>query len=401
MTGFIKFLVIATLSLSLFTPFLCLRLKHRSNQEKEKKSYPSISGEIKTGDFLMDVLTRQGADRFCAHNILEELKKVYDVKRCHAGDTWKIFFSKNGRISQFIYQSDPVEYFVVYFHEEAGRYYALRKKIEGEKKIVGATGRINSSLYESMCACGVPPELVLDFAEVFASQIDFFSDCQTGDHFSLLWESYQAEGKILKHLDLVAGVYQKGTISYQAFRFQNHFYDEKGRSLETSFLKAPLSYRRISSFFSPARLHPVTGIYRPHLGVDYVAPLGTPVSAIGDGKIVFQSWTANGYGKAIKIEHPGGYISYYGHLSNFRKGSGVGRKVKKGEVIGYVGSTGSSTGPHLDFRLKKNGKFVDPLKLKMLPVRPLPKASWQEFQKIKEKLSRQLTQLSEKDYESH
>ncbi len=400
MTRFIKFLVIVALSLSLFTPFLLLRLKHRSNQEKEKESHPSVSGEMKTGDVLIDVLTRQGADRFCAYSILEELKKIYDVKRCRAGDTWKIVFSKNGRISQFIYQSDRLEYFVVYFHEEAGCYHAIRKKIEGGKKIVGATGRIKSSLYESMCAAGVPPKLVLDFAEVFASQIDFFSDCQTGDRFSLLWETYQAEGKILEHLDLVAGLYQKGENTSQAFRFQDRFYDEKGRSLETFFLKAPLSYRRISTFFSHSRLHPIAGVYRPHLGVDYVAPPGTPVSAIGDGKIIFQNWTSNGYGKAVKIKHSNGYISYYGHLSNFRKGSGVGKKVKKGEVIGYVGSTGFSTGPHLDFRLKKNGKFVDPLKLKMLPVKAIPEASWQEFQKIKEKLGRQLAQLSEKDYES-
>ncbi|MCD6407574.1 M23 family metallopeptidase, partial [bacterium] len=283
----------------------------------------------------------------------------------------------------------PIDYYVVEFDREKGKYLAFHKKKEIIKEIVGRKGKIHSSLYESMRKSGINPEIIIQFAEIFASKVDFFTDCQEGDEFAVLWEIYKDKnGKILKDVRVIAGKYKNSDHTYYAFYFKpekgkGSYYDENGKSVESAFLRAPLNYRRISSYFSYRRFHPILKRYRPHLGIDYAAPKGTPVSAIGDGTVIFAGWTTNGYGIAVKIKHPNGYISYYGHLSKIRKGIRKGKRVRKGQVIGYVGMTGLATGPHLDFRLKKNGKFVNFLKLRMPPSYPLDKKYLPEFENLK------------------
>jgi len=174
------------------------------------------------------------------------------------------------------------------------------------------------------------------------------------------------------------------------------FFDENGKSVKSGFLKAPLSYRRITSFFTQSRFHPIYKVFRPHYGIDYAAPIGTPVSSIGDGIVIFCGWVNNGYGKCIKIKHPNGYVSYYGHLNGFAKGIRNGVKVKKGEIIGYVGMTGAATGPHLDFRIKKDGKFINFLKLKFVPEKNVPRQYMDEFEKIKEEYKKILDEEIER-----
>ncbi|HOJ40798.1 MAG TPA: M23 family metallopeptidase, partial [bacterium] len=369
MQGRTKVLVIVGLTFLTLTPFVLIRLGHRKTARYQQPAWQTLTGQIKTGETLVRLLTSQGVDAFSGGQAVNELKKVFDVRRCQPGATYEIILDREGRFLRLFYQDDPLYYYVVWFNKETGGYTAEKKEIEAKKMRTAAAGEIKSSLYESMGEAGVPAELVMQFAEAFASKIDFFADCQAGDRFALLWECYQAGGQIVKHLNLIAGIYQRGETVQRAFYFEGDFYDEKGNSVESAFLKAPLSYRRISSFFSHRRLHPVTGIYRPHLGIDYAAATGTPVSAIGDGRVIFQGWTTNGYGKAVQLKHPNGYVSYYGHLSAIARGMATGKRVKKGQVIGYVGSTGCSTGPHLDFRLKRNGQFVNPLSLKMPPGR--------------------------------
>ncbi|MCM8770070.1 MAG: M23 family metallopeptidase, partial [Candidatus Omnitrophica bacterium] len=322
------------------------------------------------------------------------LENSFDVRRCRPGDTWEIVFSAEGEFARFFYQGDPLFYYIVTYNRQTGLCSAERKEVQASKARKGAAGTVKSSLYTSMSDVGIAPELVMEFAEVFASRVDFFTECETGDGFVVLWDCYKSGEKILKNINLVAGMYRKRNRTYQAYYFEGRFYDEKGDSLERDFLKAPLSYRRISSFFSYRRRHPVTGIYRPHLGIDYAAPAGTPVSAIGDGRIDFAGWMANGYGNAVKIKHGNGYISYYGHLSGFARGVRKGRAIRKGQVIGYVGSTGCSTGPHLDFRLSRNGQFVNLLRLETPPRRPLPQEKISDFLRYQQELMAEMESLA-------
>jgi len=290
----------------------------------------------------------------------------------------------------------------VNYDKETGNYIAEKRNVEAERKLFGVKGNIQSSLYESMSNFGIHAELIIQFAEIFASKIDFFTDCRENDEFSILWDSYVHNGKILKDIHVTAARYVNSGNVYSAFYFKGEngksgYYDEKGNSVESIFLRTPLNYRRISSFFSHRRFHPILRIYRPHLGIDYAAPKGTPVSTIGDGTVISAGWTRSGYGIAVKVKHPNGYISYYGHLSKIRRGMRRGKRVKKGQVIGYVGSTGLSTGPHLDFRLKKNGKFVNFLRLKMPPSYPLPKESLPEFEQLKKEMIVKFKNLKAED----
>ena len=392
-----KFIFFIFLAGIVFSPVYYLKFKTKKFPSEE---YLIKEGSMCEGDILGDILVENGLTYTQAYNITNQLKKVFNVRRCGIGDKWKIYFDKDGNFVKFVYQHGPVDYYVVRYDKEKGCYNVKKKKIKAEKKLVGAKGKIQSSLYESMRKIGINPEIIIQFAEIFSSKVDFFTDCRNGDEFAILWNSYTHNGEILQNLHICAAMYKSEYSTYYAFYFKlengkSGYYDEKGKSVESAFLKAPLHYRRISSYFSYRRFHPILKIYRPHLGIDYAAPYGTPVSAIGDGRVIFAGWTKNGYGIAVKIKHPNGYISYYGHLSRIKKGIRAGKLVKKGQVIGYVGATGLATGPHLDFRLKKNGRFINFLKLKMPPSYPLPSKYLDEFEKVKGEMMEKLNSLKD------
>jgi len=392
-----KFVLFIFLVSIVFFPVYYLKFKCKTSVSER---YLIEEGSISEGDVLGDILVENGLTYTQAYQITNQLKKVFDVRRCGIGDKWKIYFDEDGEFLKFVYQHGPIDYYIVRYDKGDGSYTVEKKRLKVEKELIGAKGKIQSSLYESMRKVGINPELIIQFAEIFASKVDFFTDCRSGDEFAILWDSYTHNGKILQDIHICAAMYKNKDSIYYAFYFKSEngksgYYDEKGKSVESAFLKAPLNYRRISSHFSYRRFHPILKIYRPHLGIDYAAPYGTPVSAIGDGRVIFAGWTRNGYGIAIKIKHPNGYISYYGHLSRIRKGIRAGRWVKKGQVIGYVGSTGLATGPHLDFRLKKNGKFINFLKLKLPPSYPLSSKYLGEFEKVKTEMMEKLKSLKE------
>lgn len=221
-------------------------------------------------------------------------------------------------------------------------------------------GFIEDNLYNSGIRAGLPPSIILDLTDIFSSHIDFTTDLRKGDTFSVLLG--KPDQKLPKWKILAAKITVQGE-TYEAFFFQPHggkgaYYDAGGKSTTGAFLKAPLQYRRISSFFTRKRFHPILKIYRPHFGIDYAAPAGTPVSAIGSGKVVFAG-RKGGFGNYIEIRHNNIYSSSYGHLSKFARGIRVGKDVERGEVIGYVGKTGLATGPHLDFRFYASGRPVN------------------------------------------
>ncbi|MCA6071156.1 MAG: M23 family metallopeptidase [Endomicrobium sp.] len=233
-------------------------------------------------------------------------------------------------------------------------------------------GAITSSLWSAMASQDISQDIILSFADIFAWQIDFLTDAKQGDIFKLMYEvEYIAKKNKKLTSNIIAAQYQTPSKTYNAFYFktkkgEDGYFDENGKSVKSAFLKAPLQFRRISSCFTTSRVHPILKYARPHLGIDYAAPKGTPVSSVGNGTIVKAQYSG-GFGNLVIIKHSNGYETYYGHLSKYGKGIKKGAKVKQGQVIGYVGMTGLATGHHLDFRIKLNGKFFDFRKMKRPP----------------------------------
>lgn len=253
-----------------------------------------------------------------------------------------------------------------------------------------ACGEIKSSLWDSMIARGLPPGLVLEFADVFAWNIDFLTETRDGDHFSVLWEDvHSATGRLVSSRIAAAFYEGRETGRKSAIFHKGAYYTEKGEAMQRMFLRAPLAYRRISSYFSKRRFHPVLRIFRPHLGIDYAAPTGTPVSAIADGRVIFAG-RKGGFGNYVEIAHSSGYVSGYGHLSRFAKGVRRGVHVRQGDLIAYVGATGLASGPHLDFRLRHNGNFENFLKIKNVSASGLSGGRLAEFRREAKQLLEEL-----------
>lgn len=218
----------------------------------------------------------------------------------------------------------------------------------------------------------------------------FFDRPQRGDTFRLIFEEYDKDGSFVKYGDILAAEYQSGSqvsqaVLYQAPDGRKDYFDPAGKSVRKAFLKSPLNYRRISSRFSYSRFHPIFKTFRPHLGVDYSAPSGTPVVASGAGVVTYAGWQG-GFGKVVEIRHPNGFATTYGHLSGIARGVRTGMRVGQKDLIGYVGSTGCSTGPHLDYRVKANGRYVNPLKMISPPSEPVKQEYLGDFQKHRDNL---------------
>jgi murein DD-endopeptidase MepM/ murein hydrolase activator NlpD len=227
-----------------------------------------------------------------------------------------------------------------------------------------AAGEIKASLWEAMSARGVPPAVILDYADIFSWSVDFLTEVRDGDKWALAWEyGTDPSGRVVSQKITAASYEGAETGRKTAAAAAGGYYDENGESLRSMFLRAPLHYRRISSYFTYKRFHPILKYMRPHLGIDYAAPSGTPVSAVADGTVVFAGWKG-GNGRLLVIRHGGGYETTYGHLSGYARGVRAGRRVSQGDLVAYVGSSGLSSGPHLDFRLKQNGKPLNFLKMK-------------------------------------
>ncbi|GHT41101.1 hypothetical protein AGMMS49921_03630 [Endomicrobiia bacterium] len=235
-----------------------------------------------------------------------------------------------------------------------------------------------------MASQDIPINIILSFADIFAWQIDFLADTRQGDTFSILYEVKRVnKTNELLTSNIIAAQYKTASKTYKAFYFKTKngtsgYFDETGKSLKSAFLKAPLQFRRVSSHFSTGRMHPILKCIRPHLGIDYAAPIGTPVSSVGDG-IVVKAGGNRGFGNLVVIKHPNGYETYYGHLSKYGKGIKEGTRVKQEQVIGYVGMTGLATGPHLDFRIKLNGNFFNYMTIKQPPTTILRGEDKKEF----------------------
>jgi murein DD-endopeptidase MepM/ murein hydrolase activator NlpD len=261
-----------------------------------------------------------------------------------------------------------------------------------ETRVENVSAAIDASLFSSVLDIGERDQLAMEIAEIFGSDIDFYTDIQKGDSFRVLIEKKYLNGQFSKYGPILAASFSNKDKVFTGFRFEDEngkpaYYAPDGRSLKRSFLKSPLKFGRITSRFSRARMHPILKILRPHLGVDYAAPTGTPVQAVGAGRVTSAGYSG-GSGRMIRLSHTGGYESMYLHLSRIAVKPGA--HVNQGQVIGYVGSTGMSTGSHLDFRVRRNGKAINPLKVIFPPGAPISARRFDSFAALRDKLNNEL-----------
>ncbi len=354
-------------------------------------------GEIGRGQTLASSLGGNGVSGAVVHLIATQMEPVFDFRYARPGDSYRLSQDEEGDVLRFRYTRSALEHYTI---QRAGDDYLVsRHEPDLVRRRARIAGVVSSSLYQAVQALGEEVELANDLAEIFAWDIDFSRSVQPGDEFSILYErlflvgedgteTYVRPGRIL------AGRYTNGLHEYRAVYFEQAegrggYYRPDGSSVRRQLLRTPLNYRRISSRFSRSRLHPILKVRRPHLGVDYAAPRGTPVWAVADGTVISRGYSG-GLGHLVKVRHANGYVSYYGHLSRYPRGLKVGQRVQQKEVIGYVGSTGISTGPHLHYQLMKNGKSVDPAAVRTPAGEPIPAANQETFAGLRDELLRQL-----------
>ena len=344
-------------------------------------SFTIVPGQVRSGQNLSDILMKQGISMTEIDAISKKSILTFDVRKMKINNPFYFFMSKKqpSKVEYFIYEINPVDY-VVYDLSDSLRIYKEKKPIVTQIKT--DSGVITSSLWNTMKAQALNPVLAMDLSDIYAWSIDFFG-IQKGDKFRVIYEENFVSGKSIGIGRIFAAQFVHANEDFYAFRFtQNNeesYFDDKGKSLKKAFLKSPLKFSRISSQFSNSRFHPVLKIYRPHHGVDYAAPTGTPVMSIGDGTVVAKAYQATGGGNYLKIKHNSVYTTSYMHLSKYGDGISSGVRVRQGQVIGYVGATGLASGPHLDFRVFLNGTPVNPLTIKAPPTEPVSQKNMSDY----------------------
>lgn len=364
----------------------------RMQYELPLDSFMVFYGKVKSNQFLADILAPYHVPYIKIDQIARCCDSVFDIRHIRAGNTFAVFCTRDTpHVAQyFIYEHNPVDYVVFDFNEPV---HLEKKKKKTRLVREVASGEIETSLWNAMVANGYNPLLANDLSDVYAWSIDFFG-LAVGDQFKVVYDVLYVDSLAIGVENIQAAWFKHIDKEFYAIPFKQDtfvdFFDLEGQSLRKAFLKAPLKFSRISSHFSNARLHPILKIYRPHHGVDYAAPGGTPVHTIGDGVIIFLGWDQGGGGNYVKVKHNSNYATAYLHLQGFAEGISNGKYVKQGEVIGYVGSTGLSTGPHLDFRFYKGGVPIDPLKVEAPPVDPIREENMEAYLPVKDSVKAML-----------
>lgn len=358
--------------------------------------YEILKYKLKSGDNLLNILTKNiGVSMEDAFNILNSLKKVYNVSQLKAGQTleikYKIIISQNlsgsieeKKIIEELKLPDEKDKEVIVSRVD-GKYEARKSNIALNKSYLKYKVKINESLFTDGLDAGVPANIMLDFIKFFSFDIDFQRDLRKGDTFEVLFESYYTnEGKKVKDGDILfANINNQGRI-YEIYKFGNNYYSKDGQSVQKSLLKTPVNGARISSNYG-YRKHPILGYSKLHGGKDFAAPVGTPIFAAGSGTIVkAQFWST--WGNYVRIKHVNGYDTEYAHASKIAPGIKPGVKVRQGQVIAYVGSTGRSTGPHLHYGVLYNNKRINPDRVKSLPTVKLMGKEMANFKSTADKI---------------
>jgi murein DD-endopeptidase MepM/ murein hydrolase activator NlpD len=358
-------------------------------------SFNVETSRIRWNQNITEILDQYTLGKYTTHEVVTEIDKVFDVTKFKAGNRYNLYFLNKDttrKLSYFVYEHTPTEYVKVDL-KGGVEAHKLEKPVVIKKQT--CTGTIKESLWKTMIDNDINPLLAIELSEVYAWSINFFR-LDAGDHFKVVYNEKYVDSSAIGIQNIQTASFTHKNDTFYAIPFEQDstrdFYDLEGNSLRREFLKAPLRFSRISSGYSLSRMHPILNYRRPHRGVDYAARTGTPVHAIGDGTVIGKGYT-KGAGYYLKIRHNSVYTSGYNHLSGYGKGIRRGVKVKQGDIIGYVGSTGYATGPHLDFRFWKNGHPVNPLKVEAPPVEPIKKENLNAFKEKKEQCLKQLSKL--------
>jgi murein DD-endopeptidase MepM/ murein hydrolase activator NlpD len=341
--------------------------------------------KLRKHDTLIAALLRHDVPSAAAHEIAGALRAAgANLRRVRPGDELEVAHAADGRPVMLAYAPNAWVRFEV--NASGGEWQAGRTEVEPEVRIEVRQGEVRQSLWDAVESGDVAPQVLLDLVQIFESEFDFTADTRSGDRFRLLVETRYADGVPVDFGRILAAQYVSDGRTLTGVGFaapggasdQFAYYDPDGRSLKKMFLRSPLQFTRISSGFTYRRPHPILGGTRPHLAIDYAAPSGTPVWAVADGVVLFAG-RKGGNGIQVRLRHRAGYETYYNHLSRVGRGIRRGVNVGQKQVIGYVGSTGLSTGPHLDYRVKHSGNFVNPLSEKFLPGKPIAKSQRAAF----------------------
>lgn len=349
-------------------------------------------GTIGTGQTAGALFAKYGLDPAMTDKTDKACRSVFDLRNMRAGNNYTAFISNDSlsQLKHFVYEQNKTEYLVISFIGDSVCVRQDLKDVSVKRRMGEAV--IKSSLWNAMVEADMSPALAMELSEVYAWTIDFFG-LQEGDKVKVIYDEQYVDSTRIGNGRIWGAIFNHGGKDNYAIPFNQDgrisYWDEKGQSLRKSMLKAPLKYSRISSKFSNSRMHPVLRIRRPHHGVDYAAPAGTPVVAVGDGTVVFKGWQSGG-GNVIKIKHNTQYTTDYLHLRGFAQGIATGKRVSQGQVIGYVGSTGVSTGPHLDYRVWRNGTPIDPLKMVAEPAEPISKENMARFEFVRDRIMAEL-----------
>ncbi|MCD4817865.1 MAG: M23 family metallopeptidase [Candidatus Cloacimonetes bacterium] len=401
----------------IFITILLFSCSEKINEEEIKQPpviidpYHYDTGVLKSGQTLANALIEMNVENTEVYKIVNKLNNVYDLRKSHPADSFVVKYDSLNIIQEFIYIPNKIKTYRVLL-DSTNNYYTIVDTLKTEKVINTCEGEIVYSLWQAVIDSGESGAIAMMLSEIFQWDIDFNIDPKKGDKFKIIYEQYNnSNGKFVKYGNILAANYQSKSYDKIAYRFKNKsgfskYYDSKGKAFQKAFLRTPLNFTRITSPFGK-RVHPITRKVRFHNGVDFAAHYGTPVESVADGTVIHASWkgghpTVNGrkggYGKTVIIRHTNGYKTLYGHLSNYGKYK-VGSRVKQHNVIGYVGSTGLSTGNHLHYTVYKNGKAINPMKIKNVSGPPVPKVEMASF-KIKVKEYQSLLERESQKYYS-
>lgn len=357
-------------------------------------NYHTESNTINQGETLGKILARYGVGATTVDRLDKVAKDVFPLNKIKAGRPYTTFTTQDStgvtRLDYFVYEKDVIEYVVFGFKNDSITIEQGQKDVTIRRQRRSSV--IESSLWGAIMRDSLPYALAAELEDIYQWTVDFFG-IQKGDHFTVIYDEKLIDTTHVGIGRVWGAKFNHGGKEIYAIPFKQgekiQYWEYNGASLRKQLLKAPLKFSRISSRFSRSRLHPVHRVYRPHLGVDYAAPKGTHVHAVADGVVTFKGWGGGG-GNTLKIKHAGNLVTGYLHLSGFAKGIKQGSRVKQGDLIGYVGSTGTSTGPHLDYRIWKNGVNIDPLKVPQEPAEPIAKQNMAAFEAIRERIVAEL-----------
>ncbi|MGB6340118.1 MAG: M23 family metallopeptidase [Candidatus Aminicenantaceae bacterium] len=353
--------------------------------QQEQSSPPTKENRetISRGETISDILDRYNLSPAEIHKLREDVKPVYDLAKVRAGNELKIFTSPADEVVCIEYSLNKENYLCL--EKNGGSFNAEIKKIPYVIHTEMIWGVIEDNPINAISKENEGGQLAILLEEIFAWDIDFYADIRQGDSFKIIFEKKYLESEFVGYGHIIAAEFTNQGESYRAFRYtypdsdQSDYFDLEGNSLRKEFLKSPISGARITSRFTHSRLHPVRKVWRPHYGVDYAAPVGTPVRATADGS-VSHAGRDGANGRMVRIRHKNGYETFYLHLRRFGKGIKGGVNVASGQIVGYVGASGEVTGPHLDYRIKHRGRYINPLAYRFRPVEPLRKELLESFQ---------------------